>query len=103
MTARTPPESATCFRPPTPASRITSSINTLGGPWAQGLLADKVYSGFTATSTAPAHHVDGNPYSTSHVSGQNDIPVDDAARNSAAFQGRRVETMAARLLAIPVG
>jgi NAD(P)H dehydrogenase (quinone) len=110
------------------SSQLKQFIDTLGGAWARGLLADKVYSGFTATSTAhggqestllalynsvhhfgglvvapgytdPSKYVDGNPYGTSHVSGQNDIPVDDAARNSAAFQGRRVATIAARLLA----
>ena len=117
------------------SSQLKQFIDTLGGPWVQGLLADKVYSGFTATSTAhggqestllalynsvhhfgglvvapgytdPSKYVDGNPYGTSHVAGQGDIPVDDVARNAAAFQGRRVATIAARLLAgqaVPVG
>ena len=117
------------------ASQLKQFIDTLGGPWVQGLLADKVYSGFTATSTAhggqestllalynsvhhfgglvvapgytdPSKYVDGNPYGTSHVTGQGDIPVDDVARNAAAYQGRRVATIAARLLAgqaVPVG
>ncbi len=77
------------------ASMLKQFLDTLGGQWAQGLLADKVYSGFTATSTAhggqestllalynTVHHfggfvvapgytdpikfVDGNPYGTSH-------------------------------------
>jgi len=34
------------------ASQLKQFLDTLGGQWAQGLLADKVYSGFTATSTA---------------------------------------------------
>jgi NAD(P)H dehydrogenase (quinone) len=117
------------------ASQLKQFIDTLGGQWIQGLLADKVYSGFTATSTAhggqestllalyntvhhfgglvvapgytdPSKFVDGNPYGTSHVAGQGDIPVDDVARNAAAYQGKRVATIAARLLAgqaVPTG
>ena len=107
------------------ASQLKQFIDTLGGLWAQGKLADKVYSGFTATATAhggqestllalynsvyhfggilvapgytdPVKFVDGNPYGTSHVNGQGAIPVDDTARNSAAYQGKRVATVAAR-------
>jgi NAD(P)H dehydrogenase (quinone) len=110
------------------ASQLKQFIDTLGGQWAQGLLANKVYSGFTATSTAhggqestllalynTVHHfgglvvspgytdpikfADGNPYGTSHVSGQGDIPVDDTARAAAAYQGKRVVTITAQLLA----
>ncbi|HEX8306591.1 MAG TPA: NAD(P)H:quinone oxidoreductase [Jatrophihabitans sp.] len=105
------------------ASQLKQFLDTLGGLWAQGLLADKVYSGFTATSTAhggqestllalyntihhfggivvapgytdPVKFVDGNPYGTSHVAGQGDLPVDDAARNAGQFQGRRVVRIA---------
>jgi NAD(P)H:quinone oxidoreductase type IV len=109
------------------ASQLKQFLDTLGGQWAQGLLADKVYSGFTATSTAhggqestllalynTVHHfggfvvapgytdqikfVDGNPYGTSHVAGQGDIPVDNTARAAAAYQGKRVATVTAQLL-----
>jgi NAD(P)H:quinone oxidoreductase type IV len=109
------------------ASQLKQFLDTLGGQWAQGLLADKVYSGFTATSTAhggqestllalynTVHHfggfvvapgytdpikfADGNPYGTSHVAGQGDIPVDDTARAAAAYQGKRVATVTAQLL-----
>ena len=109
------------------ASQLKQFLDALGGQWAQGLLADKVYSGFTATSTAhggqestllalynTVHHfggfvvapgytdqikfVDGNPYGTSHVAGQGDIPVDDTARAAAAYQGKRVATVTAQLL-----
>jgi len=109
------------------ASQLKQFLDTLGGQWAQGLLADKVYSGFTATSTAhggqestllalynTVHHfggfvvapgytdpikfVDGNPYGTSHVAGQGDIPVDDTARAAAAYQGKRVAAVTAQLL-----
>jgi NAD(P)H:quinone oxidoreductase type IV len=108
------------------ASQLKQFIDTLGGLWGQGLLADKVYSGFTASSTRhggqestllalynSVHHfggilvapgytdgvkfVDGNPYGTSHVSGQGDLPVDDVARNAAIHQGRRVAGVAAAL------
>ncbi|KPI12254.1 flavoprotein WrbA [Actinobacteria bacterium OK006] len=37
------------------ASQLKQFIDTLGGLWAQGKLADKIYSGFTATATATAH------------------------------------------------
>lgn len=108
------------------ASQLKQFLDTLGGQWAQGLLADKVYSGFTATSTAhggqestllalyntvhhfggivvapgytdPVKFADGNPYGTSHVAGQGDLPVDDTARNAGRFQGSRVVRIATAL------
>jgi len=42
-------------------------------------------------------YADGNPYGTSHVSGQGNIPVDETARNAAKYQGRRVATITATL------
>jgi NAD(P)H:quinone oxidoreductase type IV len=110
------------------ASQLKQFIDTLGGQWAQGLLADKVHSGFTATSTAhggqestllalyntvhhfggilvapgytdPIKYADGNPYGASHVAGQGDIPVDDTARAAAAHQGKRVAAVTAQLRA----
>jgi NAD(P)H dehydrogenase (quinone) len=108
------------------AAQLKQFIDTLGGLWFQGLLADKVYSGFTSTSTAhggqestllalyntvhhfggivvapgytdPSKFVDGNPYGTSHVSGQGEYPVDDTTRTAAAYQGKRVVTIAGAL------
>ena len=108
------------------ASQLQQFIDTLGGLWAKGDLADKVYSGFTSSSTwhggqettltslystfyhfggivvAPGYtHAikfeDGNPYGTSHVSGDHDRPVNDVAREAGEFQGRRV-ALAARAL-----
>jgi len=108
------------------ASQLKQFFDTLGGLWAQGQLADKIYSGFTSTATAhggqestllamyntfhhfggivvspgytdPVKFVDGNPYGTSHVDGQGSLPVDDASRNAAEFQGRRVVRFAAAL------
>ena len=107
------------------ASQLKQFIDTLGGLWAQGKLADKVYSGFTATATAhggqestllalynsvhhfggiivtpgytdPVKFADGNPYGTSHVNGQGALPVDDTARAAAAYQGKRVAAVTAR-------
>jgi NAD(P)H dehydrogenase (quinone) len=104
------------------------SSTGLGGLWMQGQLADKVYSGFTATSTAhggqestilalynTVHHfggivvapgytdpikfVDGNPYGTSHLAGQRDLPIIDTTRQAAAYQGARVVKVAADLKA----
>jgi NAD(P)H:quinone oxidoreductase type IV len=110
------------------ASQLKQFLDTLGGAWAQGQLADKVYSGFTATASAhggqestllalynsfhhfggvvvapgytdPVKFTDGNPYGTSHVNGQGAIPVDDVAHTAARFQGQRVATMTAALKA----
>ena len=91
----------------------SSTLDTLSGLWQQGRLADKVYSGFTASRhparrpgvhparalpapsttsaasssppgyTDPAKFTDGNPYGTSHGGGP-DTPVDDEARTAAA-------------------
>ncbi|MCB5911218.1 NAD(P)H:quinone oxidoreductase [Streptomyces pinistramenti] len=113
---------AVIFGSPTRFGNVTSQlkqyIDTLGGLWQQGRLADKVYSGFTATATRhggqestllalyqtvhhfggiliapgytdPAKFTDGNPYGTSHVGGP-DTPLDDDARAAAAIQARRV-------------
>ncbi|MFB7293808.1 NAD(P)H:quinone oxidoreductase [Actinacidiphila glaucinigra] len=106
------------------ASQLKQFLDTLGGLWARGLLADKVYSGFTSTSqlhggqestllalynsiyhfggfivppgfTDPVKYADGNPYGTSHVTGvDGDLPVDGTARAAAAFQGRRIADVA---------
>ena len=121
---------AVIFGSPTRYGNVTSQlqqfIDTLGGLWADGSLADKVYSGFTSSSTwhggqestlvslystfyhfggivvAPGytHSIkfeDGNPYGTSHVSGDHDRPVDDTSRQAGEFQGRRVALAAAVL------
>jgi NAD(P)H dehydrogenase (quinone) len=108
------------------ASQLKQFLDTLGGLWARGELADKVYSGFTASTTAhggqestllalynsvhhfggilvapgytdPIKYDDGNPYGTSHVSGQG--PVDDTIRAAAAYQGRRVAVITGALKA----
>ncbi|MEU6345674.1 NAD(P)H:quinone oxidoreductase [Streptomyces sp. NPDC046977] len=110
------------------SSQLKQFIDTLGGLWAQGKLADKVYSGFASSATAHAgqestllalynsiHHfggitvtpgftdpskfVDGNPYGTSHVDGQGSNPIDDITRTAARIQAERVVRLAARVKA----
>jgi NAD(P)H dehydrogenase (quinone) len=110
------------------SSQLKQFLDTLGGAWAQGLLADKVYSGFTSTSTLhgghestllalyatiyhfggivvapgytdPVKFADGNPYGASHVDAQGANPVDDTALQAAAYQGFRVASTAAALAA----
>lgn len=100
------------------ASQLKQFIDTTGGLWQAGKLADKVYSGFTSSSTHhggheivlaslynSVHHfggivvspgytdpvqlVTGNPYGTSHVSGAG-VPVSEDTRAAGRHQGRRV-------------
>ncbi|MEE1938258.1 NAD(P)H:quinone oxidoreductase [Streptomyces sp. TRM 70361] len=108
------------------SSQLKQFIDTLGGLWAQGKLANKVYSGFVTTATAHGgqestllalynsiHHfggliaspgytdavkfVDGNPYGTSHIDAQGNNPVGDQTRNAARHQAQRVVKIAAAL------
>lgn len=111
------------------SSQLKQFIDGLGGPWSQGLLADKIYAGFTASQTAhggqeatllslyttvfhwggivvaPGYtdglkFVDGNPYGVSHVTGAaNDAPLDDAATNALDHMAQRVVSVAGRLQA----
>ncbi|WP_393100980.1 NAD(P)H:quinone oxidoreductase [Streptomyces sp. LN325] len=110
------------------SSQLKQFIDTLGGLWAQGKLADKVYSGFVTTATAHGgqestllalynsiHHfgglvvspgytdlvkfVDDNPYGTSHVDAQGNNPIGDQTRNAARHQAERVVQVAAALKA----
>jgi NAD(P)H dehydrogenase (quinone) len=109
-----------------PASQLRAFIDTAGGLWRQGRLADKVYSAFTASSTAhggqestllalgnvfyhwggiivppgytdPIQFQTGNPYGTSHVAG--DGPPSDVAWEAARYQARRAVDTAAALKA----
>lgn len=123
---------AVIFGSPTRFGNITSQlkqfIDLLGPQWAQGLLADKVYSGFTSSATLhggqestllalyttvqhfggilvtpgytdPAKFADGNPYGTSHVDAQGENPVDDTTRAAARVQAERVVRVARALKA----
>jgi len=109
-----------------PASQLRAFIDTTGPLWQQGRLAGKVYSAFTASTTAhggqestllalgntfyhwggiivppgytdPVQFQTGNPYGTSHVSG--DGPPDDVVLEAARYQARRAVDIAAALKA----
>ncbi len=109
------------------AGQLKTFIDSLGAQWAQGLLADKVYAGFTASQTAHGgqettlialyntiYHfggiivppgytdglkfVDGNPYGVSHVTGaDNDQPLGEAELAALDHLAQRVVTIAGRL------
>jgi len=111
------------------ASQLKQFIDTLGPQWQQGLLADKVYAGFTATMTAhggqettllalyntiyhfggiivppgftdPLKFADGNPYGVSHVTGpNNNDPLGEAQNAALDHLANRVIAIAARLKA----
>jgi NAD(P)H dehydrogenase (quinone) len=101
------------------SSQLKQFLDTLGGQWAQGLLADKVYSGFTSTATPhggrestllalyntvhhfggilvtpgytdPVQFATGTPYGPSHSDGNGTIPIADETKASARYAGRRV-------------
>ena len=106
------------------SSQLKQYIDGLGGLWARGLLANKVYSGFTATATAhggqestllalghvfyhwgalivPPGYTDatvyaagGNPYGTSSTGEGPDAATLAAAR----YQGQRLARVTSRLL-----
>lgn len=108
------------------ASQLKQFIDSLSSEWAQGQLANKVYSGFTSSASThggqestllalynTVHHfgglvvapgytegtkfVDGNPYGTSHVDAQGQNKVDDVTRTAAGVQARRVVNIARAL------
>ncbi|MEV4580489.1 NAD(P)H:quinone oxidoreductase [Nonomuraea jabiensis] len=101
------------------AAQLKQFLDILGPVWQQGLLADKVYSGFTSAGTGhggheatllalshtfhhfggilvppgytdPAKFADGNPYGTSHFDQGGTAPVDDTTRAAARVQAERV-------------
>jgi NAD(P)H dehydrogenase (quinone) len=111
------------------ASQLKQFIDTLGPQWGQGLLQDKVYSGFTASMTAhggqestllalyntihhfggilvapgytdPLKYADGNPYGVSHVTGgNNDAPLGEAQYAALDHLAQRVVKVAGKLKA----
>lgn len=110
-----------------PASQLRNFIDSLGGLWSAGKLADKVYAGFTSTNTPhggqestllalyitlmhwggiivppgytdPVKFVDGNPYGAGLVATHDNIAeFDDATRNALDHLARRVVEVAQRL------
>ncbi len=109
------------------ASQLKQFLDTLGPQWAQGLLADKAYAGFTASQTAhggqestllalyntihhfggvvvapgytdPLKFADGNPYGVSHVTGgTNDAPLEEAQYAALDHLAQRIVTIGAKL------
>lgn len=109
-----------------PAAQLKQFIDTTGGLWAKGLLSDKVYAAMTSTGTAhggqestllalsntfyhwggvlvPPGYTDrvqfaaGNPYGASHVDGNGQRQPGDVELDAAAYLGKRVTSIAARL------
>src|ERR1700692_1509997 len=110
-----------------PAAQLRTFLDSLGGLWAEGKLADKVYAGFTSSNTLhggqetklvalyltlihfagiirppgytdPCKFVDGNPYGVSLVTTHDNInEFDTATENALEHLARRVVTVADRL------
>jgi NAD(P)H dehydrogenase (quinone) len=109
------------------AAQLRDFLDSLGGLWAEGKLADKVYAGFTSSNTLhggqettlltlyvtlmhfggiivppgytdPLKFVDGNPYGVSLVSTHDNITdIEDATANALDHLARRVVQTADRL------
>lgn len=100
------------------SAQLKQYIDTLGGLWAQGKLANKIYSGFVSVGTAhgghestllalynTVHHFggivvapgytdpikfsEGNPYGTSHTSANGTNPPGDLELQAVAHQATR--------------
>ena len=108
------------------AAQLKQFFDTLGPQWGQGLLADKVYTGFTSTGTAhggqettllamynsfyhfggiivppgytdPSKFVDGNPYGASHVSQNGANPPQEQDLTAVAYSATRAVRIAEQL------
>jgi NAD(P)H dehydrogenase (quinone) len=109
------------------ASQLKQFIDTLGPQWGQGLLANKVYAGFTSSQTRhggqestllalyntihhfgglivspgytdPVKFEDGNPYGVGHVTGpDNDEDLGSAQLNALDHMAERAVEVARRL------
>jgi NAD(P)H dehydrogenase (quinone) len=109
------------------ASQMRGYLDSLGGLWAEGKLADKVYAAFTSTNTAhggqettlltlyitlmhfggiivpPGYtdqlkYIDGNPYGASLIADHDNInKFDDATSNALDHLAKRVVAVADRL------
>jgi NAD(P)H dehydrogenase (quinone) len=112
-----------------PAAQLRAFLDSLGGLWAQGKLADKVYAGFTSSNTIhggqettllslyitlmhfggiivppgytdPCKYVDGNPYGVSLVTTHDNInEFDEPTGTALEHLARRVVETAGRLVA----
>ncbi|MEU6707774.1 NAD(P)H:quinone oxidoreductase [Streptomyces wuyuanensis] len=109
------------------ASQLKQFVDTTGGLWFQGRLADKVYAGFTSTGTgggsettivglnnifthwggiiAPPGYTDavvfahGNPYGVAHMDGGGENPVGEVQLAGARHLGERVAQVAGWVVA----
>ena len=108
------------------AAQLKQFLDTLGPQWSQGLLADKVYTGFVSTGTAhggqeatllalynsvyhfggiivppgytdPSKFVDGNPYGASHISANGANPPQEQDLTAVAYSATRAVEIAGRL------
>ena len=108
------------------AAQLKQFIDTTGPLWAAGVLADKVYSGFTSTATShggqeatllslytvfyhwggivvtpgytdPSQFVAGNPYGASHTSNNGEVAPDHVALTATALTAKRAVLMGAAL------
>jgi NAD(P)H dehydrogenase (quinone) len=110
------------------ASQLRDFLDSLGGMWSEGKLADKVYAAFTSSNTAhggqettlltlyitlmhfggiivpPGYtdalkFVDGNPYGVSLIAGHDNITeFDDATNNALDHMAKRVVSVTKRLV-----
>ncbi|MDX1884913.1 NAD(P)H:quinone oxidoreductase [Mycolicibacterium sp. 120270] len=109
------------------AAQLRGFLDSLGGQWAQGKLADKAYAAFTSSNTAhggqettlvtlyvtlmhfggiivppgytdPVKFVDGNPYGVSLVATHDNITeLDEPTNNALDHLAKRVVAVADRL------
>jgi len=109
------------------AAQLKGFIDSAGGLWFHGKLANKVYSGFTSAQNVHGgneatllalyqtiHHFGGviaspgytdpavfasggNPYGVSHATGQDGAPPTEQVLTTARYLGRRVAELAAKL------
>ncbi len=111
------------------SAQLKQFIDTLGPQWGQGLLADKVYAGFTSSKTEhggqestllalyntihhfgglivspgytdPVKFEDGNPYGVGHVTGPNgDVELESPSLDALDHMAERAVEVARRLKA----
>lgn len=110
-----------------PSAQLKQFIDTTGPLWAQGKLANKIYSSFTSVATKHGGHettltalnntfyhwggiiippgytdgiqfASGTPYGTSYTSNNGQDDPDETAINAARYQGRRVAVLAAKFV-----
>ena len=108
------------------AAQLKQFLDTLGPQWAQGQLANKVYTGFVSTGTKhggqettllalynsvyhfggiivppgytdPSKFADGNPYGASHISANGANPPQEVDLTAVAYSAKRATEVAAQL------